>query len=416
MRKTAIISIQNMGYTKSAIKGVSWMSAFRMTSRFLAFIKIAVLARVLTPSQFGIFGIASLLLIFLQILTETGINVILVQTKDTIEKYLDSAWVMSIFRGIIIFLVIVVSAPFVASFFKTPAALNIILLISLAPLIGGFINPAEVKFQKDLNFHYEFWFRIILFATDAIVSITIALITHSVYSLAFGLLAGVILELILSFFFIKPTPKLKFDTSYIKEIFHKGKWVTAYGIFNYFGENGDNIVVGRILGASILGLYQMAYKVSFIPISEISDVVNKVIFPVYAKIEGDRKRLLSAFLKTTGLITILTVIAGIIIFLFPSEIISILLGSQWIGAAPVLRVLAIYGILRAALGPASAMFLAAGKQNYITLTTFVRFAALLVTIYPFVLKYQMMGAGFSALISALAEVPVIIFLIIRMSR
>src|ERR1035437_8982061 len=125
----------NMGYTRSAIKGISWMSAFRMTSRVLAFVKIAVLARVLTPSQFGIFGIASLLLVFLQILTETGINIVLIQTRDKIDKYLDSAWVLSIIRGFFIFLAIVISAPFVASFFKTPASLNIILLISLAPLI-----------------------------------------------------------------------------------------------------------------------------------------------------------------------------------------------------------------------------------------------------------------------------------------
>jgi O-antigen/teichoic acid export membrane protein len=219
----------------------------------------------------------------------------------------------------------------------------------------------------------------------------------------------------LSFYFIKPTPKLKFEKNYIKEIFHKGKWITAYSVFNYIGENGDNIVVGRVLGASILGLYQMAYKVSYLPLSEITDVVNTVIFPVYSKIEGDRIRLLEAFWKTTGLISIFTTLAGAIIFLFPTQVITIILGSQWIGAASVLRVLAVYGILRAALGPASAMFLAAGKQNYVTAMTFIRFAALVITIYPLVLMYGMMGAGYSALLSALVEVPVILFLIIRIN-
>lgn len=402
-----------MGYTRSAIKGISWMSGFRMTSRVMSLIKIAVLARVLTPSQFGIFGIASLLLIFLQILTETGINVILIQTSDKIDKYLDSAWVLSIIRGFFVFLVIVISAPFIAAFFKSPASLNVILLISFSPLISGFINPAEISFQKDLKFHYEFWFRTTLFFTDATVAIVAALLTHSVYSIVFGLLAGSVLEVILSFYFIKPTPKLKFDTSCLKKIFHKGKWITAYSIFNYFGENGDNIVVGRILGTQILGLYQMSYKISYIPISEITDVVNKVIFPVYSKIEGDKKRLLVAFWKTTGLISILTAIAGIIIFLFPTQIITIILGNEWIGAASVLRILAIYGILRAALGPAGAMFLAAGKQNYVTIMTFVRFTALVVTIYPLVLRYGMIGAGFSALFSALVEVPIILFFIKR---
>lgn len=402
-----------MGYTKSAITGVSWMSSFRMTNRLLTFIKIAVLARVLTPSQFGIFGIASLLLAFLEILTETGINVILIQSKEKIEDYVDSAWVVSMIRGVLICLIILISAPLVASFFKTPSALNIILFISLSPLIKGFINPAEVSFQKELKFRKEFIFRTSLFFTDAVVSIIVALITHSVYSLVFGLLAGSILEVILSFVFIKPTPKLKINSNYVKEIFHKGKWITAYSVFNYLGENGDNIAVGRIMGAFPLGIYQMAYKISYIPISEISDVVNKVVFPVYSRIDEDKTRLLVAFWKTTAVIFLLTVVAGSIIFLFPAQVITIILGSQWVSAAQVLKVLSVYGIIRAALGPSSALFLAVGKQNYVTAMTFIRFAALVITIYPLVLRYGIIGAGFSALFSALIELPIILFLIMR---
>lgn len=389
------------------------MSSFRMTNRLLTFIKIAVLARVLTPSQFGIFGIASLLLAFLEILTETGINVILIQSKEKIEDYVDSAWVVSMIRGVLICLIILISAPLVASFFKTPSALNIILFISLSPLIKGFINPAEVSFQKELKFRKEFIFRTSLFFTDAVVSIIVALITHSVYSLVFGLLAGSILEVILSFVFIKPTPKLKINSNYVKEIFHKGKWITAYSVFNYLGENGDNIAVGRIMGAFPLGIYQMAYKISYIPISEISDVVNKVVFPVYSRIDEDKTRLLVAFWKTTAVIFLLTVVAGSIIFLFPAQVITIILGSQWVSAAQVLKVLSVYGIIRAALGPSSALFLAVGKQNYVTAMTFIRFAALVITIYPLVLRYGIIGAGFSALFSALIELPIILFLIMR---
>ena len=405
-----------MGYTKSAISGITWMSGVRMTNRALTFVKIAVLARLLTPSQFGIFGIASLLLAFLEILTETGINIILIQTKGTVDKYVDSAWIVSIFRGIFIFLLIFVSAPFVANFFNTPSSLDIIRLISFAPLIKGFINPAEVIFQKDLKFNKEFWFRGSLFFTDAFVAIIAALLTHSVFSLAYGLLAGSALEVLLSFIFIKPTPKLKFDFTYIKEIFHKGKWITAYSIFNYIGENGDNIVVGKILGASFLGLYQMAYKVSYLPISEVSDVVNKVVFPVYSKIQEDRKRLVQAFWKTTEIISLLTIILGIIIFLFPSQIINIILGPNWLGAASVLRVLSLYGVIRAALGPASAIFLAIGKQSYVTIMVLIRCIVLVLTIYPFVVYFGMIGAGYSALLSAAAEFPIIIYLIYKIAK
>lgn len=405
-----------MGYTKIAVKGVSWMSFFRLVSRGLSFIKIAVLARVLSPSQFGVFGIASLVLALLEILTEMGINVILIQVKKDIEEYLDSAWVVSIIRGVIISLVIIISSPFVASFFKTPDAIGILLLISIVPLIRGFINPAEVKFRKELNFRYEFLFRSSIFFIDSMTVVIFALVTHSVYSLVFGLLVGALAEVIISFAFIKPVPKLRLKSGYFLDIFNKGKWITAYGIFNYFGENGDNIVVGRVLGASSLGIYQMAYKLSTLPISEVSDVVSGVVFPVYAKIEGDTRRLITAFLKTTTAISLGVIAVGGIIYMFPTEIVRIVLGPQWLSAAPVLRILAIYGILRAISGPSSALFLARSKQNYVTAMTLARVCALVITIYPLVLKFGIVGAGYSALISVLIEIPFICFFVIKIFR
>lgn len=414
--KIDIISIVIMGYTRVALKGISWMSVFRVVTRALSFLKIAVLARVLTPSQFGVFGIASLVLAFLEILTETGVNIILIQAKKDIKEYIDSAWVVSIIRGILVSLLIIISSPFIASFFKTPEALNILLLISVVPLIKGFINPAEVKFRKELNFSYEFWFRSFIFLVDSVVAVLFALTTHSVYSLVFGLIAGAIVEVIISFILIKPVPKLAFKVDYLKELFHKGKWITAYGIFNYFGENGDNIVVGKILGSSSLGIYQMAYKISILPISEISDVISQVVFPVYTKIEGDTKRLISAYLKTMILISIGSVVLGSIVFFFAKDIVLIILGPQWASAVPVLQILALYGVLRTIAGPSSALFLSKGKQNYVTVMTFVRFIALAITIYPLVLAYGMVGAGYSAFLSVLVELPIIAFFIIKILR
>src|SRR6185437_7360170 len=105
------------------------------------------------------------------------------------------------------------------------------------------------------------------------------------------------------------------------EIFQKGSWVTAYTIFNYIAENIDNAVVGRVMGAMPLGFYQMAYKISILPITEISDVVSSVVFPVYIKISQDKKRLRIAFVKTLTLVFLGSILLGLIIFIFPKQII-----------------------------------------------------------------------------------------------
>lgn len=400
-----------MGYSIHAIKGISWMSAFRVISRGITIAKIAIIARVLGPSLIGVFGIASLVLAFLEMIMETGINIFLIQTKKDITEYIDSAWIVSILRGILIALIIIIIAPLVSSFFNTPEATPLLLLISSIPFIRGFINPAVVKLQRDLQFQYEFWFRTVIFLFDTTISIIIALITQSVFSLAWGMLAGAVLEVILSFIFIQPHPKFKYNKVYFKELFHTGKWVTLFGIFNYLAQEGDKIIVGKVLGPLALGIYQTAYKLSTLPISEITDVVSKVTFPVYTKISADIPRLKRAFIRSTTVIILTTTFLGSIIYLFPKEIILILLGKEWIIAASVLQVLAIYGILRAISGSASAVFLATGKQKYVTGMTFVRFIGLAISIYPFIQLYGLIGAGYAALFSVLVEIPLILYFV-----
>jgi len=93
------------------------MGGLRVSTRLLAFVKIAILARILTPSQFGLFGIALLVLAFLETMTESGINIFLIQEKAKLERYNDTAWLVSIFRGLLISLIIFLSADAISSFF-----------------------------------------------------------------------------------------------------------------------------------------------------------------------------------------------------------------------------------------------------------------------------------------------------------
>src|SRR3989338_2000642 len=207
-----------MGYTRDTIKGLRCVGTLRLITRAVSLARIAILARILSPVQFGVFGIAMLVTALLEVFTETGVNVILVQEKKDIKEHIDSAWIVSIIRGIIISIVIFFSANFVSGFFRSPDSIFLIQLISIVPLIRGFINPSS------LEFHKEFWYRFVIFSFDAVVAIVFAYITKSAISLVFGLLAGVIVEVILSFLVVKPVPHLYFNKEYISRIFHIVKW------------------------------------------------------------------------------------------------------------------------------------------------------------------------------------------------
>lgn len=400
-----------MGYTKDTIKGISWVGALQLATRGIAIFRIIILARILVPTQFGIAGIATLILGLIETLTETGINIFLIQEEDA-EKYFNTAWVVSIIRGFVIGCAIIISAPFIATFFNSQQALPLLYLISVVPIIRGFINPAEVLFQKRLAFNKEFRFRFVIFVVDALVAVTLALITHEAISLIWGFLAGAICEVILSFVFITPRPKMQFNFQNVKHVFHRGKWATAFSSFDYAFQNGDNIMVGRILGDASLGLYQVGYKIATLP-SVMVDGISRVTFPVFAKIEGDKKRLARAYIRTISIIAFFTVPFGLLLFFFTEQAVELLLGRHWLEVVPVLKLLALFGIIRALANSASALFLSVKKQEYVTVVTFVGFIGLIISIIPLVIKFGIIGAAISAIFGTILTLPFIGYFIWR---
>lgn len=402
-----------MGYFQTALNGISWMALLRAFTRSLALVKIAVLARILTPAQFGIYGIAILVVGFLEMLTETGINVFLVQQKEKIDEYVDSAWVVSIIRGFLIGTVLFISAPFIANYFKSPNATFILYLISVVPVIRGFINPSCVKFQKQLEFKKLFKYDSILFLVDVVFAVGLGVLTKSENSLIYAMMVSATLEVILSFVYFKPTPKFKFEKEKTLEVVNRGKWITGAGIANYLFQNVDDIVVGRVLGTVNLGIYQQAYKISTLPVSEVGEVFNKVTFPIYVNLKEDRVRLNKAFLKTLLIICLLVIPFSFVVFKFPREIINLVLGDKWLSATPVLQLLAIYGGIKAISNSFFSLFLGIGKQEAVTYITLASTLCLLAILYPLIKIFGLLGAGYATIIATLFSLPLLIYYYVK---
>ena len=385
------------------------MGALRAVTRGLAFVKIAILARIFSPAQFGIYGIASLVLGFLEMLTETGINIFLIQKQDKVDKYIDSAWVVSIFRGIIISLVIFLTAPIIASYFNNSDSILIIRLISLVPLLRGFINPSCVKYQKNLEFKKQFFYDSSLFFVDFVIAIVLGLITKSENSLVIAMIGSTLLEVAYSFIFFDPKPKFIFDKEKTMEVINRGKWITGAGVFNYLFQNLDDILVGKMMGAGNLGVYQLAYKVSTLPVSEVGEIFNKVTFPIYSSIKDDPKRIKKTFLKTLLVICLFVIPFGLIVFYFPTQIVNILLGEKWLVAVPVLQVLAIFGVLKAITNSFFSLFLGIERQEVVTLITLFSTFVLISLLYPLIKIFGLLGAGFATIFATVATIPLFIY-------
>jgi len=420
---TEVVEFEYMGYFQTALKGISWMGALRVVTRSLALVKIAILARILVPAQFGIYGIASLVLGFLEMLTETGINIFLIQKKENptssrlrgtgIDEYVNSAWAVSIVRGFLIGTLIFVLAPFIASYFKNENAVFILYLVSVVPVIRGFINPSCVKYQKNLEFNKQFKYDSVIFFTDAVFAIGLGIITRSENSFVYAMIISTFLEVVLSFIYFEPKPKFAFEKTKTLEVINRGKWITGAGIFNYLFQNLDDILVGRVLGTTSLGIYQQAYKISTLPVSEVGEVFNKVTFPIYVNLKDDTARLKKAFNKTLLIISLFVIPFGFIVFRFPTEIINFVLGSNWIAAAPALQLLAIYGVVKAISNSFFSLFLGIGKQEVVTYVTLISTLILLAILYPLIMIFGILGAAYATIIATILSTPLTLYYYVK---
>ena len=198
-----------MGYSKDIVSGISWMGSLSILTKLIGLLEILIIAKLLLPAQFGAYGVALLILGILEVLTETGVNVFLLQEKK-INHYISSAWIVSILRGIFITLILIAIAPLVSDFFHSRESQFLIYLIGAVAFLRGFINPAIVKFQKELFFIKDFWFRFIVLVVDTTVAISLTYVLRTPVGIIIGLIAGVLTELILSFIIVSPRPGLDF--------------------------------------------------------------------------------------------------------------------------------------------------------------------------------------------------------------
>ena len=194
---------QNAPETKplssQVITGGFWVFALRISEKILRFIRIVILARLLSPNDFGLFGIALLSISCLETFTETGFEHALIQKKKDIKEYLDTARTTNLIRAFLLGFILFISAPAIGLIFNNPKAIILIRTIALAVLLKGLTNIRVIYFIKELKFNKQFIYRSIGIIAEFIVGVSLAIILRSAWALLFGLLANYFVTFLVSY-------------------------------------------------------------------------------------------------------------------------------------------------------------------------------------------------------------------------
>ncbi len=402
------LQYESVTYQKHAIAGFSWQTLQKIFTTGLSFAKIFILARLLSPEQFGLFSLVMIALGTTESITQTGVNITMLQSKQPIRYFLDTAFVIAIIRGFVIGSLMIVLGYLMGNYYNQPSLFPMISLVALVPIIKGFINPAIVSWQKNFNFAKDSLYNSLRLTVEALAQIGLAFVLHSVWAMCLGVIVGAIFEVMLSFLMLKEKPIIHYIKSRGQSIFQNARWLSLSSLLNYLNDNIDDFLLGKITGTYQLGIYHNAYALSHKANYELSKSAYHGIMPIFSKMTKDREkeRLKRAFYKSIlSTILIVTAISLPLIF-FPQFFVELLLGKEWLAATNILRVLTFAGLIHTVANLIYALIIAKKQYFYLNLHMTISLFFMVSGIIYFGNTFGLIGAVYGILLARIIALPI----------
>ena len=398
-----------MSYSKQAVSGFSWQTIMKIFAAFISLAKISVLARLLSPDDFGLFSLTIIALGLSEAAAQTGINITILQSKRSVSYFLDTAWVISIARGFVIAIMMIIIGFGLGNYFDNPQLISLVSLASLIPVIKGLINPYIISMRKNLKFFNDSLYHLSLILAEGILAVILGLLLKSVSAMIISMIGAAIIEVIISFSFFEIKPQFKYLKSRAQVIFNSAKWLSLSSLMGYLNDNLDDFIIGKLVGTYKLGLYHNAYALSHKLNYDLARSVHHGTLPVYTKIADDSKRLGRAIFKTLGATSLLLLITSTPVLLFPEFFVNLILGSQWLEVVPLIKWLVLAGVTHSLALIGYTLFLSKGAYKILNTHQFIN---LLLTISLIIILGQnqgLIGAVKGLAFGRLLSLPVIIY-------
>lgn len=376
------------------------MIAARLADRSIGLVGTVILARLLTPADFGLVAMATAVIGLIELASAFGFEVSLVRKANPTREHYDTVWTLNVLFGVGCGALTAALALPTAAFYGDERLIPIMVVLGAAWAVGGLSNVGVVDFQRTLNFTREFQFLITRRLVGSVVTISLAIWTRSYWALIVGQVVLRVTGLILSYLWHSFRPRLSLKAT--REIFSFSFWIFVDKLASFGSMRASDFVLGRTHGPAEVGLYRLGEEIGHLPGTELVAPMNRALLPgVSQMIEGGRPTR-ELVVAATGVVGLLLVPACLGISAIADPLVRVLLGSQWLAAVPLVQIMAINSMFLAFWANQHTTLFAAGMPHVCGVISVVRLVIFSVCLFLLVRDAGAQGVALSALISSVA--------------
>ena len=389
-----------------------WLYGLRFVSRGVGLIRNVVLARLLTPEDFGLLGIAVITAGVLEVFTRFGLEQSIIQRRDITRREINTLWTFDALRSILLSAVMFFAAPGIGTLLNSPDSVPVIRVMSLLPALWFLRHVDFIVLRRELKFKPIFYVEATAEIASVAIGVWLAIEFHNVWSLVASMLTTRIVIVLGSFVVAKTKLGLVWDLRIVGSHFQFGRQILAADIGQYTFNNIDDWFVGKVLGVSALGLYRWAFTFGNLVTTELSMVLAQVLFPAFSRLQGNTQEMGRGLLRTQKLLIMVTAPLTASFVFFSRPLVDSVLGEVWLPMVPALQILLLWGGVRVFREIYATVFWALGRPGLVAYATYGKLIVLLALLWP-ARQYGIEGVAAAVLIASMLEFPVLIWMSAR---
>jgi PST family polysaccharide transporter len=361
------------------LRGLAWKTATRVLFEVTKLVVAVVVARLLTPHEYGLAGMVLVLLAFQPALSGTAFASALVQKREVTEADRSTVFWTSSATGLFFTLLGLALAGPVADFYGDPDVAPLFAAMSLCFFISALGITHTQLMVRDMNFRALEIRSMVGVVFGAAVAIWAAIAGYGAWALVLQPVAGFTISTVLLWTMSDWHPRFAFSRGSLRQVRRFGGNLSVTLFLMQLNQNTNNVLVGRFLGAAALGTYTLAYNIILLPFNRLTSPLHEVLYPVFSRLQSDRERLASMWLRAVRVLAAACVPAMLALIVLAPDVVPFVFGGQWDEAVPVVQILAWVGILLALEGLNSLVLMAGARTDILVRFAIANFAAALIS-------------------------------------